>query len=71
MFLLVIGVMGVMVAVTPWVAVLVIPFGIIFFAIQWYFLRSSRDVKRLESAGEYRGSQVGMIVQAGFYLCHN
>ena len=65
MFLLVIGVMGVMVAVTPWVAVLVIPFGIIFFAIQWYFLRSSRDVKRLESAGEYRGSQVGMARQAG------
>ncbi|XP_055398768.1 ATP-binding cassette sub-family C member 4-like [Bubalus kerabau] len=52
MFLLVIGVMGVMVAVTPWVAVLVIPFGIIFFAIQWYFLRSSRDVKRLESAAQ-------------------
>ncbi|XP_059748279.1 LOW QUALITY PROTEIN: ATP-binding cassette sub-family C member 4 [Bos taurus] len=51
-FLLVIGVMGVMVAVIPWVTVLVIPFGIIFFAIQWYFLRSSRDVKCLESAAQ-------------------
>jgi len=67
----VIGVMGVMVAVIPWVTVLVIPFGIIFFAIQWYFLRSSRDVKCLESAGEYWYSQVGMAMQAGFHLCYN
>uniref|UniRef100_A0AC11CYY7 Uncharacterized protein n=1 Tax=Ovis aries TaxID=9940 RepID=A0AC11CYY7_SHEEP len=51
-FLLVIGVMGMMVAVIPWVAILVIPFGIIFFVVQWYFLRTSRDVKRLESAAQ-------------------
>ena len=71
MFLLVIGVMGMMMAVIPWVAILVIPFGIIFFVVQWYFLRTSRDVKRLESAGEYQGSQVGMAMQAGFHLCCN
>ncbi|XP_052505903.1 ATP-binding cassette sub-family C member 4-like [Budorcas taxicolor] len=51
-FLLVIGVMGMMVAVIPGVAILVIPFGIIFFVVQWYFLRTSRDVKRLESAAQ-------------------
>ncbi|CAN0562591.1 unnamed protein product [Rangifer tarandus platyrhynchus] len=47
-FLLVIGVVGVMVAVVPWIAIPVIPLGIIFFVLQWYFLRTSRDVKRLE-----------------------
>uniref|UniRef100_A0A8B9XVT2 Multidrug resistance-associated protein 4 n=1 Tax=Bos mutus grunniens TaxID=30521 RepID=A0A8B9XVT2_BOSMU len=49
MFLLVIGVVGVMVASIPWIAILVIPLGIIFFVLRWYFLRASRDVKRLES----------------------
>ncbi|XP_059740473.1 ATP-binding cassette sub-family C member 4-like isoform X2 [Bos taurus] len=49
MFLLVIGVVGVMVASIPWIAILVIPLGIIFFVLRWYFLRTSRDVKRLES----------------------
>ncbi|KAM9674298.1 ATP-binding cassette sub-family C member 4-like isoform 3-T3 [Dama dama] len=47
-FLLVIGVVGVMVAAVPWIAIPVIPLGIIFFVLQWYFLRTSRDVKRLE-----------------------
>ena len=70
-FLLMIGVVGVMVAAIPWTALPVIPLGIIFFVLQWYFLRTSRDVKRLECTSEYRGSQVGMAVQAGFYLCHN
>ena len=51
--------MGMMVAVIPWVAILVIPFGIIFFVVQWYFLRTSRDVKRLGSAGEYRALRLG------------
>uniref|UniRef100_A0AAA9TPH6 Uncharacterized protein n=1 Tax=Bos taurus TaxID=9913 RepID=A0AAA9TPH6_BOVIN len=47
-FLLVIGVVGVMVTVIPWIIIPVIPLGIIFFVLQWYFLRTSRDVKRLE-----------------------
>ena len=62
MFLLVIGVVGVMVASIPWIAILVIPLGIIFFVLRWYFLRTSRDVKRLESTSEYQGSQVGMAM---------
>ena len=70
-FLLVIGVVGVMVATIPWVAIPVIPLGIIFFVLRWYFLRTSRDVKRLECTSEYRGSQIGMTVQAGFHLYHN
>ena len=71
MFLLVIGVVGVMVASIPWIAILVIPLGIIFFVLRWYFLRTSLDVKRLESTSEYQGSQVGMAMQAGFRLCCN
>ncbi|KAM7238066.1 hypothetical protein CapIbe_011024 [Capra ibex] len=47
-FLLVVGVLGVMVAAIPWIAIPVIPLGIIFFVLRWYFLRTSRDVKRLE-----------------------
>ena len=70
-FLLVIGMVGVMMAAIPWVAVPVIPLGIIFFVLRWYFLRTSRDVKRLECTSEYRDSQIGMTVQAGFHLCHN
>nr|XP_020732969.1 multidrug resistance-associated protein 4-like [Odocoileus virginianus texanus] len=37
-----------MVAAIPWIAIPVILLGIIFFVLQWYFLRTSRDVKRLE-----------------------
>uniref|UniRef100_A0AAA9RX99 Multidrug resistance-associated protein 4 n=1 Tax=Bos taurus TaxID=9913 RepID=A0AAA9RX99_BOVIN len=47
-FLLVIGMVGVMVAAIPWIAIPVIPLGIIFFVLRWFFLRTSRDVKRLE-----------------------
>ncbi|KAF4008061.1 hypothetical protein G4228_019617 [Cervus hanglu yarkandensis] len=47
-FLLVIGVVIVMVAVIPWIAMPVIPLGIIFFVLRRYFLETSRDVKRLE-----------------------
>ncbi|XP_057563819.1 ATP-binding cassette sub-family C member 4-like [Hippopotamus amphibius kiboko] len=49
-FLLVIGVVGVMVAVIPWIAIPVIPLGIIFFVLWRCFLEASRDVKRLECA---------------------
>ena len=71
MFLLVIGVVAVMVATIPWVAIPVIPLGIIFFVLRRYSLETSRDVKRLESTSEYQGSQVGRAVQAGFHLCCN
>ncbi|XP_043334219.1 ATP-binding cassette sub-family C member 4-like isoform X1 [Cervus canadensis] len=49
-FLLVIGIVGVMVAVIPWIAIPVIPLGITFFFLQRYFSETSRDVKRLECA---------------------
>ncbi|XP_069457987.1 ATP-binding cassette sub-family C member 4-like isoform X1 [Ovis canadensis] len=47
-FLQVIGVLGVAVVVIPWLAIPVIPLGIIFFFLRRYFLETSRDVKRLE-----------------------
>uniref|UniRef100_A0A5G2RCQ7 Multidrug resistance-associated protein 4 n=1 Tax=Sus scrofa TaxID=9823 RepID=A0A5G2RCQ7_PIG len=49
-FLLVMGVVGIMVVVIPWTAILLIPLGIIFFVLRRYFLETSRDVKRLECA---------------------
>ena len=70
-FLLVIGVVVVMVAAVPWIAIPVIPLGIIFFFLQRYFLETSRDVKRLECTSEYLGSQFGMTVRAGFHLYGN
>ena len=56
--LLVVGVVGVMVAAIPWIAIPVIPLGIIVFGLRRYFLEMSRDVKRLECTSEYQGSQV-------------
>ncbi|KAM9674349.1 ATP-binding cassette sub-family C member 4-like isoform 2-T3 [Dama dama] len=47
-FLLVVSVVGVMVATIPWIAIPVIPLGIIFFFLRRYYLETSRDVKRLE-----------------------
>uniref|UniRef100_A0A8C3VTT8 Multidrug resistance-associated protein 4 n=1 Tax=Catagonus wagneri TaxID=51154 RepID=A0A8C3VTT8_9CETA len=49
-FLLVVGVVGIMVAVIPWTAIPLIPLGIIVFVLRRYFLATSRDVKRLECA---------------------
>ena len=70
-FLLVIGVVGVMVTAIPWIAIPVIPLGITFFFLRWYFLETSRDVKRLECTSEYLGSQFRMTVHAGFHLYSN
>ena len=66
-FLLVVGVLGVMVAVIPWTAIPVIPLGIIFFVLWWYFLRTSREVKRLECTSEYKGLS-GWDGSAGWLL---
>ncbi|XP_060989039.1 ATP-binding cassette sub-family C member 4-like [Dama dama] len=60
-FLLVIGVVGVMVAAIPWIAIPVIPLGILFFVLQQYFLQTSRDVKRLECTTLDLG-QVGLVL---------
>lgn len=51
-FLQVIGVVGVAVAVIPWIALPLVPLGIIFIVLRRYFLQTSRDVKRLESTSE-------------------
>uniref|UniRef100_A0A8B9YA27 Multidrug resistance-associated protein 4 n=1 Tax=Bos mutus grunniens TaxID=30521 RepID=A0A8B9YA27_BOSMU len=47
-FLQVIGVVVVVVVVIPWIAIPVIPLGVIFLFLRRYFLETSRDVKRLE-----------------------
>nr|XP_036880742.1 multidrug resistance-associated protein 4 [Manis javanica] len=48
-FLQVIGVVGVAMAVIPWIVIPLILLGILFFVLRQYFLKTSRDVKRLES----------------------
>lgn len=58
-FLQVIGVVGVAVAVIPWMAIPLVLLGILFFVLRSYFLETSRDVKRLESTSEYRGPRWG------------
>ncbi|XP_068923442.1 ATP-binding cassette sub-family C member 4 isoform X2 [Petaurus breviceps papuanus] len=48
-FLHIISVLSVAIAVIPWIAIILIPLGIIFIFFRQYFLQTSRDVKRLES----------------------
>ena len=60
-----------MVAMIPWTVIPLALLGLIFFLLQLYFLNTSGDVKRLECASEYQGSQARVAVQAGFRLCHN
>ncbi|XP_036913453.1 ATP-binding cassette sub-family C member 4 [Sturnira hondurensis] len=48
-FLQMLGVVGVAVAVIPWVGIPLVALGIIFFVLRSYFLQTSRDIKRLES----------------------
>ncbi|MXQ98195.1 hypothetical protein E5288_WYG015649 [Bos mutus] len=49
-FLLVISVVGVMVAVIPWILIPLIPLGIVSYVLWQYFSETSRDVKHLECA---------------------
>ncbi|XP_012660474.1 multidrug resistance-associated protein 4 [Otolemur garnettii] len=49
-FLQMVGVIAVAVAVIPWMAIPLVPLGIAFIFLRQYFLETSRDVKRLESA---------------------
>ncbi|XP_053420094.1 ATP-binding cassette sub-family C member 4 isoform X2 [Nycticebus coucang] len=49
-FLQMVGVIAMSVAVIPWMAIPLVPLGIAFIFLRQYFLETSRDVKRLESA---------------------
>ncbi|KAM9334356.1 ATP-binding cassette sub-family C member 4-like [Symphorus nematophorus] len=48
-FLQIIGVIAVSVSVIPWILIPVLPLLIVFVFLRRYFLRTSRDIKRLES----------------------
>ncbi|XP_034411084.1 multidrug resistance-associated protein 4-like isoform X1 [Cyclopterus lumpus] len=48
-FLQVIGVICVVVSVIPWIIILVLPLLGIFLSLRYYFLQTSRNIKRLES----------------------
>uniref|UniRef100_A0A8C3A5W1 ATP-binding cassette, sub-family C (CFTR/MRP), member 4 n=1 Tax=Cyclopterus lumpus TaxID=8103 RepID=A0A8C3A5W1_CYCLU len=51
-FLQVIGVICVVVSVIPWIIILVLPLLGIFLSLRYYFLQTSRNIKRLESTSE-------------------
>lgn len=48
-FLQILGVIAVAASVIPWILILVVPLLGVFLFVRHYFLRTSRDVKRLES----------------------
>ncbi|KAK5861056.1 hypothetical protein PBY51_022480 [Eleginops maclovinus] len=48
-FLQVIGVIAVAAIIIPWILVPVAPLLAVFLFLRWYFLQTSRDIKRLES----------------------
>ncbi len=52
MFLQIIGVIAVASSVIPWILIPVIPLLIAFLFLRRYFLRTSRDVKRIESTSK-------------------
>ena len=50
-FLCIVGVIAVAASVIPWILILVGPLLIIFVFLCRYFLKTSRDIKRLERTG--------------------
>ena len=47
-----VGVIVMVVSVVPWILILVVPLLIIFVFLRRYFLKTSRDIKRLEGTGK-------------------
>lgn len=52
MFLQILGVIAVAVSVIPWILIPVLPLLLFFLYLRRYFLRTSRNIKRLESTSE-------------------
>lgn len=52
-FLQVVGVIAVAALVIPWILIPVVPLLVVFLFLRCYFLRTSRDIKRLESTSIY------------------
>ena len=50
-----IAVIATAISSNPWVAIPAVVLIISFLAIRWYYLRTSREVKRLEAIGESHG----------------
>lgn len=73
-FLQIIGVIAVASSVIPWILIPVIPLLIAFLFLRRYFLRTSRDVKRMESTSKclqfspFLLSSV-MFLQSSFVVC--
>lgn len=52
MFLQILGVIAVSVSVIPWILIPVLPLLLFFLYLRRFFLRTSRNIKRLESTSE-------------------
>lgn len=52
MFLQILGVVAVAVSIIPWILIPVLPLLLFFLYLRRYFLRTSRNIKRLESTSE-------------------
>lgn len=52
MFLQILGVIAVSVSVIPWILIPVLPLLLFFLFLRRFFLRTSRNIKRLESTSE-------------------
>lgn len=54
-FLQILGVIAVSVSVIPWILIPVLPLLLFFLYLRRFFLRTSRNIKRLESTSESLG----------------
>ncbi len=52
--LMIVGIVVMVGALIPWVFIPMVPLVIVFFLLRRYFLRTSRDIKRLEGTSEFR-----------------
>lgn len=64
-FLQILGVIAVSVSVIPWILIPVVPLLIFFLYLRRYFLRTSRNIKRLESTSECP-TVLEVVSSAGF-----
>lgn len=68
-FLQIIGVIAVASSVIPWILIPVLPLLICFLFLRRYFLRTSRDVKRIESTSKHlQMSNLRIILSSVMFL---
>lgn len=64
MFLQIVGVVAVAVSIIPWILIPVLPLLLFFLYLRRYFLRTSRNIKRLESTSECPSVRARLVCAA-------